>query len=336
MGMYYNTIIGWAVYYFIASFTSELPWTSCDHPWNTNSCALVGPVDNGSVVFSPAQEYFEYNNYYLLLIIIPIWYESSHCRRNVLENYLSDGMNDLGPIKWSLALCVLAVFVLVYFSLWKGVRSTGKVTTLLHFLHVDSFILNAVCEPATSPFDKSIQNVSISALIDERRSQYVYSIRLGYSTLFPVSSSACYCIDPSPTPSVSLSLSQSIARFNLSAARSTLRFLLLQPSKLIWQSIFLDCLPLPLHSHRHLILPPFFLFCISFFFYFILWNKCVSVGPSVPAARRLANAIAVETLCVFVGDHRSIRLFGARAHSASPLSDWNNIVLECLLSHSHC
>ena len=50
-------------------------------------------------------------------------------RRNVLENYLSDGMDDLGPIKWSLALCVFAVFVLVYFSLWKGVRSTGKVIT---------------------------------------------------------------------------------------------------------------------------------------------------------------------------------------------------------------
>jgi hypothetical protein len=50
-------------------------------------------------------------------------------RRNVLENYRSDGMDDLGAIKWSLALCVFAVFVLVYFSLWKGVRSTGKVIT---------------------------------------------------------------------------------------------------------------------------------------------------------------------------------------------------------------
>ncbi len=43
-----------------------------------------------------------------------------------MENYRSDGIDDLGPIKWSLALCV---FVLVYFSLWKGVRSTGKVIT---------------------------------------------------------------------------------------------------------------------------------------------------------------------------------------------------------------
>lgn len=50
------------------------------------------------------------------------------CRRSVLEQHRSDGLNRIGPIKWSLALCVMAVFILVYFSLWKGVRSTGKVS----------------------------------------------------------------------------------------------------------------------------------------------------------------------------------------------------------------
>lgn len=48
-------------------------------------------------------------------------------RRNVLEKYRSDGLDMMGPIKPSLALCVFGVFVLVYFSLWKGVKSAGKV-----------------------------------------------------------------------------------------------------------------------------------------------------------------------------------------------------------------
>lgn len=48
-------------------------------------------------------------------------------RRNVLEQHKSNGLDYLGPIKPSLALCVFSVFVLVYFSLWKGVRSAGKV-----------------------------------------------------------------------------------------------------------------------------------------------------------------------------------------------------------------
>lgn len=136
MGMYYNTIIGWAVYYFLASFTTgELPWTSCDQPWNTNSCALIGPSVNGSLPVSPAQEYFEsvYCSFLVLFLLgrdVGVILVSIDCqlRRNVLQTHLSDGLDDVGPIKWSLAFCVLAVFVLVYFSLWKGVRSTGKVS----------------------------------------------------------------------------------------------------------------------------------------------------------------------------------------------------------------
>lgn len=48
-------------------------------------------------------------------------------RLNVLEQHRSDGLDMMGAIKPSLALCVFGVFVLVYFSLWKGVRSSGKV-----------------------------------------------------------------------------------------------------------------------------------------------------------------------------------------------------------------
>lgn len=48
-------------------------------------------------------------------------------RRNVLEQHKSQGLDYMGPIKPQLALCVFGVFVLVYFSLWKGVRSAGKV-----------------------------------------------------------------------------------------------------------------------------------------------------------------------------------------------------------------
>lgn len=44
-----------------------------------------------------------------------------------MEQQRSNGLDDMGPIKPSLALCVFGVFVLVYFSLWKGVRSAGKV-----------------------------------------------------------------------------------------------------------------------------------------------------------------------------------------------------------------
>ncbi|KAM7311392.1 sodium-dependent serotonin transporter [Ixodes scapularis] len=46
--------------------------------------------------------------------------------RQVLQIHLSGGIDQIGGVRWPLALCLFAVFVLVYFSLWKGVRSTGK------------------------------------------------------------------------------------------------------------------------------------------------------------------------------------------------------------------
>lgn len=50
------------------------------------------------------------------------------CRRNVLT--ISTGIDDIGPLKWDLALCLLAVWVICFFCIWKGVKSTGKVSGL--------------------------------------------------------------------------------------------------------------------------------------------------------------------------------------------------------------
>jgi len=38
---FYNVIIAWALHFFFASFTSQLPWTTCSNSWNTPQCAEV-------------------------------------------------------------------------------------------------------------------------------------------------------------------------------------------------------------------------------------------------------------------------------------------------------
>lgn len=38
---YYNVILAWAYHYLFASFTSQLPWTSCGNWWNTKNCVLL-------------------------------------------------------------------------------------------------------------------------------------------------------------------------------------------------------------------------------------------------------------------------------------------------------
>lgn len=46
--------------------------------------------------------------------------------RGVLGMQMSDGLNELGYPKWQLALCVFIVYVMLYLSLFKGVKSSGK------------------------------------------------------------------------------------------------------------------------------------------------------------------------------------------------------------------
>ncbi|CAH4028644.1 unnamed protein product [Pieris brassicae] len=178
MGMYYNTIIGWAVYYLIASLASinsELPWTSCDNEWNTPLCTPVtSPLANISSS-TPAKEFFE---------------------RNVLEQHRSNGLDDMGPIKPSLALCVFGVFVLVYFSLWKGVRSAGKVvwvTALAPYVVLLILLARGVTLPGATegiryyltPEWHKLQN---SKVWIDAASQIFFSLGPGFGTLLALSS----------------------------------------------------------------------------------------------------------------------------------------------------
>ncbi|KAM8816595.1 sodium-dependent dopamine transporter isoform 3-T3 [Rhynchonycteris naso] len=113
VGFFYNVIIAWALHYFFSSFTMELPWTHCNNTWNSPNCtdapsgnASDGSGLNDSFRTTPAAEYFE---------------------RGVLHLHESHGINDLGPPRWQLTSCLVLVIVLLYFSLWKGVKTSGKV-----------------------------------------------------------------------------------------------------------------------------------------------------------------------------------------------------------------
>ena len=38
VGLYYNMIIAWTIYYFFASFTPACPWQFCDNDYNDEKC----------------------------------------------------------------------------------------------------------------------------------------------------------------------------------------------------------------------------------------------------------------------------------------------------------
>ncbi|KAF6206190.1 hypothetical protein GE061_017418 [Apolygus lucorum] len=175
MGMYYNTIIGWAVYYLVASLRSELPWTSCDNLWNTANCTPIEEINLRNHSVSPATEFF---------------------KLSVLEQDKSDGLDRMGPIKWSLALCVFAVFLLVYFSLWKGVKSTGKavwVTALLPYAVLFILLGRGITLPGASIgisyyLTPQWHKLATAKVWIDAASQIFFSLGPGFGTLLALSS----------------------------------------------------------------------------------------------------------------------------------------------------
>uniref|UniRef100_A0A3B5AUA8 Transporter n=1 Tax=Stegastes partitus TaxID=144197 RepID=A0A3B5AUA8_9TELE len=110
-GVYYIVILAWTFLYLFSSFRTELPWTSCDNSWNTGS---NGCFEHGPNQTSPQLLYGNTTS-----SVVEFW------ERRILG--LSEGIDQIGNIRWDLALCLLLAWVLCYFCVWNGVKSTGKV-----------------------------------------------------------------------------------------------------------------------------------------------------------------------------------------------------------------
>ncbi|XP_035217172.1 sodium-dependent dopamine transporter-like isoform X1 [Stegodyphus dumicola] len=193
---YYNIIIAWSLHFFVASFNSVLPWTTCDNAWNTNLCRQISSTEdvvngtgtemNGTSLealgiqntvarTSPAEEYFN---------------------RAVLELHQSSGIDNLGNVKWDLSLCLLAVYVICYFSLWKGISTSGKVvwfTALFPYVVLLVLLVRGCTLPGAAEGIKFYLTPDFSALADpnvwvDAATQVFYSLGPGFGVLLAFAS----------------------------------------------------------------------------------------------------------------------------------------------------
>lgn len=51
------------------------------------------------------------------------------CSHHVLD--ITNSVNELGEVRWQLALTLICAWTVVYFCMWKGVKSVGKVCLLI-------------------------------------------------------------------------------------------------------------------------------------------------------------------------------------------------------------
>ncbi|XP_056904908.1 sodium- and chloride-dependent GABA transporter 2-like [Takifugu flavidus] len=108
--MTYIIILSWALLYLIFSFRSQLPWGTCNNYWNSEFCISgqnTSGWSNQTNTTSAATEFWE---------------------RRVLA--ISGGIEEIGSVRWEVLLCLMVMWVICYFCIWKGVKTTGKVVYL--------------------------------------------------------------------------------------------------------------------------------------------------------------------------------------------------------------
>uniref|UniRef100_A0A673JAP8 Transporter n=1 Tax=Sinocyclocheilus rhinocerous TaxID=307959 RepID=A0A673JAP8_9TELE len=101
---YYNVLMTWALYYLLHSFSPSLPWQSCNNTWNAVGNCSTGFPGNATHLKSASQQFFDHK---------------------VLE--MTTGIEHAGGIRWELFGLLVLAWAIVYFCIFKGVKSTGKV-----------------------------------------------------------------------------------------------------------------------------------------------------------------------------------------------------------------
>ncbi|XP_051920298.1 sodium-dependent noradrenaline transporter [Hippocampus zosterae] len=184
VGFYYNVIIAWSLHYLFSSMTRELPWLKCDNPWNSPNCTNPQAI-NGSVLgngtsyakykITPAAEYYE---------------------RGVLHLHESRGIGDLGLPRLELSLCLVVVVFILYFSLWKGVKSSGKVvyiTATMPYVVLFVLLIRGITLPGSMDGIRAYLHIDFKRLNNlevwiDAATQIFYSLGAGFGVLIAFAS----------------------------------------------------------------------------------------------------------------------------------------------------
>ncbi|KAK9958216.1 hypothetical protein ABG768_012390 [Culter alburnus] len=167
VGMYYNTIMAWVMWYFFNSLQDPLPWSHC--PVNANrtglepECARSSPVD-----------YF--------------WY------RETLNS--STAIEESGGLQWWLVMCLFCAWTVLYVCCIRGIETTGKavyITSTLPYLVLTIFLIRALTLKGSVSGIKFLFTPDVNELINpttwlDAGAQVLFSFSLAFGGLISFSS----------------------------------------------------------------------------------------------------------------------------------------------------
>lgn len=169
VGLYYNVIIGWSIFYFFQSFQYPLPWSECPIRRN-GSQAIVEPECEKS----SATTYF--------------WY------RETLN--ITSTIADSGGLNWRMTLSLLAAWLIVCLAVIKGIQSSGKVmyfsslfpyVVLFCFLVRGMFLKGAV-DGIAHMFTPKLEIMLEPQVWREAATQVFFALGLGFGGVIAFSS----------------------------------------------------------------------------------------------------------------------------------------------------
>ncbi|XP_063793615.1 sodium- and chloride-dependent neutral and basic amino acid transporter B(0+)-like [Pseudophryne corroboree] len=199
ISIYYNVIVAYSLYYLFASFNSYLPWSKC-FEWSDSKCrnSISGlcnvTLDNVTTIMNVS--WVNDNNLTCIADNNTELPSKQYWEKVALRQ--SSGLNETGQVVWYLALCLLLAWIITVVSLFKGIKSSGKVVyfTAL-FPYVVLFILlvrGATLEGARDGIEYYIgQQSDISKLSDgevwrDAATQIFYSLSTAWGGLIALSS----------------------------------------------------------------------------------------------------------------------------------------------------
>ncbi|XP_075680068.1 sodium- and chloride-dependent GABA transporter 2-like [Dermatophagoides pteronyssinus] len=149
LNCYYIVVIAWALLYLYYSLRGDLLWASCDNDWNTDRCwtqSMNTTPGNGSV-----------NS------VIEFW------EHKILQ--ISPGIDQPNGFQWELVLTLAIAWIICFFCIWKGVKSTGKavyVTAIFPYIVITALFIRGITLPGASEGIKFYLYPDFSRLLDSQ------------------------------------------------------------------------------------------------------------------------------------------------------------------------
>ncbi|XP_053706158.1 sodium-dependent neutral amino acid transporter SLC6A17 [Synchiropus splendidus] len=169
VGLYYNVIIGWSIFYFFQSFQYPLPWAECPVQINGSQAIVEPECDKSS-----ATTYF--------------WY------RQTLN--ITSTIDDTGGLNWKMTLSLLVAWIMVCLAVIKGIQSSGKVmyfsslfpyVVLFCFL-VRGLLLKGAVDGIAHMFTPKIEKMLEPQVWREAATQVFFALGLGFGGVIAFSS----------------------------------------------------------------------------------------------------------------------------------------------------